>query len=192
MAKVHAIEIFIGVVVMFLVVGIIINRYNEVSIVTARTDGRRYIVRNLSDKQKAANTLGEIANNMETLVNHMMDAYPNNADVQRLYRNFNPDNISESSDKDSYTSYSINKGEKIVLCIRSKKTKQIQETNLLMYVAIHELAHLMTKDVGHTEKFWENNKLLLQEGIKIGIYNKVDYSKQPVEYCGIQINSSII
>lgn len=192
MAKVHALEVFIGVVAMLLVVSLIINRYTEVSIVTSKADGRKYIVRNMPDKQKAADTLGKMALKMEELVNHMMTVYPSNPDVKRLYKNFNPDNISESSDNDAYTSYSINKGEKIVLCIRSKRDKQIQEFNLLMYVAIHELAHLMTKELGHTEEFWANNKLLLKEAIKIGIYERVDYSEKPAEYCGIQITSSVI
>lgn len=192
MAKVHALEVFIGVVALFLVVSLVINRYTEVSVVESKEDRRMYIVRNMADKQKAADTLGKIANKMTDLVNHMMTIYPSNPDVKRLYKNFNPDNISESSDRDAYTSYSINKGEKIVLCIRSKKTKEIQEFNLLMYVAIHELAHLMTKELGHTEEFWTNNKLLLKEAIKIGIYERVDYSEKPAEYCGIQITSSVI
>ena len=61
-----------------------------------------------------------------------------------------------------------------------------------MYVAIHELAHLMTKEIGHPPELWRNFKILLQEGIRIGIYEKIDYSKEPVKYCGMKIKSNIL
>ena len=68
MAKVHALEVFVGIVILFFVISVIVNRYNEVSLVVSKVDGRRYIVRNLPDKQKAADTLGLLADNMQTLI----------------------------------------------------------------------------------------------------------------------------
>ncbi len=59
-------------------------------------------------------------------------------------------------------------------------------------MAIHELAHLATVEVGHTEKFWKNFKWLLQIAEKNGIYNYVDYSSSPQPYCGIVISSNIL
>ena len=41
-------------------------------------------------------------------------------DVKRLVNNFNPDEFSESTPDAQYTSYSVNKGEKIVFCLRAK------------------------------------------------------------------------
>ena len=46
-----------------------------------------------------------------------------------------------------------------------------------MFVAIHELAHVMTKSVGHTEEFWTNMKFLLKIAIKEGIYKKQNFNK---------------
>ena len=34
--------------------------------------------------------------------------------------------------------------------------------NSLMFIALHELAHIATKDIGHTFKYWENFKFILQ------------------------------
>jgi hypothetical protein len=192
MAQVHGLEIFVGIVAIAFVLGVIINNYTEVSIIRASSDGRRYVVRNLPDRQEAANTLGTVNENLIKLVKYMKEKSPDDENVRRLARNFNPDNVSESSDKDAYTSYSINKGEKVVLCIRSKKTGKIQDINLLMYVSIHELAHIMTSDVGHTQTFWANNKLLLQNAIDVGVYEKEDYASNPREYCGISISSTIV
>ena len=44
-------------------------------------------------------------------------------------------------------------------------------------MAIHEIAHVMTDEVGHTKKFWNNMRYLLEEGEKIGVYRPEDYSK---------------
>ena len=61
-----------------------------------------------------------------------------------------------------------------------------------MFVALHELAHIMTKSIGHTEEFWENFKFLLKESIKMNLYKKIDFQKNPHKYCGIEIKDSPI
>ena len=61
-----------------------------------------------------------------------------------------------------------------------------------MYVAIHELGHLYTKDIGHTPDFWKNFRLLLNIAVDLGLYTYTDYSKNPKKYCGLNITSSII
>ena len=60
----------------------------------------------------------------------------------------------------------------------------------MMFVAIHELAHIMTKSVGHTTEFWVNMKFLLKIGVEIGVYIKQDFNKNPVEYCGTKITDT--
>ena len=60
----------------------------------------------------------------------------------------------------------------------------------MMFVAIHELAHLMSKSVGHTTEFWNNMKFLLKVGIKLNVYKKQDFNSQPKEYCGTMITDT--
>ena len=60
----------------------------------------------------------------------------------------------------------------------------------MMFVAIHELAHLMTKSIGHTPEFWDNMRFLLKKGIELNVYKKHDYNKVPKDYCGTQITST--
>ena len=64
------------------------------------------------------------------------------------------------------------------------------DINTMMFVAIHELAHLMTKSIGHTPEFWNNMKYLLKKAIDINLYVKQDFSKKPVNYCGTKITNS--
>jgi hypothetical protein len=123
----------------------------------------------------------------------MKKKYPDDEAVERMNKKFNPDNMTEAGKNNQYTSYSINKGEKIVFCIRQKnKTEDFVDENTIAFVAIHELAHIMTKSVGHTEEFWDNFKRLLKEAVAIGVYTRENYTKNPVQYCGMTISESPI
>ena len=162
--------------------------YEEVTLVRSKIDNKEYLVQNKSDKKEAADLLATVRNNLSKLVAHVHERYAGRSDVERLKRKFNPDVITESSYRNKYTSYSINKGEKIVFCLRSRDEKQnLIDLNTIMFVAIHELAHVMTLSTGHTEEFWKNFKFLLQEGVNIHIYTERDYAKNPKEYCGLTI-----
>ena len=83
---------------------------------------------------------------------------------------------------------SENKGEKIAFCLNTeKKNGQLIDENTLMFVATHELAHVATKSIGHTEEFWNNFKFLLKEADKINVYKPEDYKKNSRRYCGTDI-----
>jgi hypothetical protein len=162
-----------------------------VEIVRAKADGRRYVVRNLSDKQEAAERLARLNARLQKLVDHMVAKFPSDADVARLRGNYNPDALSEGGTEVGYTSYSVNKGEKVVMCLRQRDDSFVSE-NVLVYVAVHELGHLMTDEVGHTDTFWDNFKRLAAEAIAIGIYSRVDFDAESQPYCGISISSSVV
>lgn len=66
-------------------------------------------------------------------------------------------------------SYTINK-EKIYLCLKDEKN-QYYNTNMLMYVILHELAHSFCDSIGHTEEFNTIFQDLLEKANKYGIYN---------------------
>ena len=162
-------------------------------------DGKKYLVRDLEDKETAAKLLANISKNCQTLITYVYenrDSFQQSKKgIERLHKNFKPDVISESSPNNNYTSYSINKGEKLVFCIRKKKgahKNELMDLNTMMFVAIHELAHLMTKSVGHTPEFWANMKFLLQQAIKedVSVYEEQDFSNNPEQYCGMTITDS--
>ena len=90
-----------------------------------------------------------------------------------------------------HTAYSENKGEKIAFCLNTTKTGDtLIDRNTLTFVSIHELAHTMSESIGHKEEFWKNFKFLLENAVRIHIYKAVDYSKNPISYCGMMINES--
>jgi len=164
---------------------------NEVIYVKSSIDNNEYLVRNLKDKEEAANILARIRIKLEKICSIMKTKYPTDESVLRMNERFNSDNISESGKSNQYTSYSVNKGEKIVFCIRQKdEAESLVDENTITFVSIHELSHIMTKSVGHTTEFWDNFKRLLKEAVENKLYDKEDYTKNPKEYCGIKVSDS--
>lgn len=185
-------DIFIIFVVIIIIFLYIKRHYGEVTYVRSIVDNQKYLVRKLPNAQEAANLLADVNKDLTKLVKFLMITYPDDERVKLLYKNYNPDNISEGTPEHGYTSYSINKGEKLILCIRQKDTDELVDKNTILYVAIHELGHLMTDEIGHTPKFWANFKWILQQAVDQGIYTKVDYKQSPKPYCGIKLTSSVI
>jgi predicted metal-dependent hydrolase len=181
----------IGVIIVCIAL-FIQNGYNNLTYVTSKVDDRRYLVRNMKDRQAAADMLATINQKLEKLKVHLEKKYPNDDRIKRLQTNYVPENVCESTSHDNNTSYSVNKGEKVVFCIRSKENDKLEDLNTLTFVAIHEMGHLASGTVGHNQEFWDNFEFLLREATSIGLYEKVEYSKHPKSYCGIQITDSPI
>lgn len=70
---------------------------------------------------------------------------------------------------ESNKSYTINK-KIIYICIKNKKN-QYYDFNMLMYVAIHELAHVLCDEIGHTKKFYSIFNNLLDKAENLNMYN---------------------
>ncbi len=167
------------------------SQFEEVVFVKSKINNKKYLVQNKKDRKEAADILASVSMRLNKLVDFLRNKYPDNPDVLRLKQRFNANHITESTYKNKYTSYSVNKGEKIVFCLRSRDEKQkLVELNTLMFVALHEITHIMTKSIGHTEEFWRNFKFILQESVELGIYTRDEYSKNPKKYCGIEITHS--
>ena len=81
--------------------------------------------------------------------------------IDRLIKRFDPKNITENIPGSLYVAYSVNKGEELSICLREKETEKFMDQNTITFVAIHELAHIMSVDTGHTKEFWTNFKFLL-------------------------------
>lgn len=159
--------------------------------IISNADNNKYLVRNIEDKQNAADLLGTMCKKIQKLLNYLEVHNGGEDRVKRLIKKFNPNNICESHADNKYTSYSINKGEKIVMCLRTKDgTNRLIDINTLMFVILHEIAHVMTISIGHTPEFWSNFKFILKISVKIDIYNQIDYSKDPQPYCGIKVTDS--
>ena len=169
---------------------------SELVSVKSSLDGQTYTVRNLTDKEQAANILAKLRKNMQDLVNYVVkhksgeDKYCLGS-IKLLKERFRPNKMSESPANAKFTSYSVNKGEKIFFCIRLKdETNQLLDENTLAFVAIHELAHVMTRSIGHTKEFWSNFRFLLRHAVKANIYKYQKFAENPEKYCGMSITDT--
>ena len=157
--------------------------------VVSDVDNRVYTVQTKDDAKEAANLIAKIRERLVTLVEHLTKVTGGNDErIIMLKKNFRPDRLKEGVTTPGYTSYSVNKGEQIILCLRNKD--KLVDINTMMFVVLHELAHLATKSIGHTDEFWSNFKWILEEAMNIGLYVKQDFKEKEVEYCGMTITSS--
>ena len=186
----------LGFVLIVFTVLIIIKLYQESDVfqlkcIVSTKDGNKYCVRDKENLEKSADMLADMTIKLRRLVKHMAQKYPDEERIKRLVKGFNPKKIMETLPTSEYTAYSENKGEKLAFCLTKKKNEgNMIEPNTLTFVSIHEVAHIMTKSVGHDKEFWDNFKFLLENAKEIGIYSPVDYSKNPTEYCGMDITDN--
>ena len=185
----------VAICAVYWVVHYVYHASTQVS-VKSTVDGREYRVRDLPDKVDAANLLARLRRKLDELTRRLRRQYPSArapgaAPVYRLLNKFSADRIREVDDGSKYTSYSINKGEQIVFCIRSRDGKNtLVALNTIMFVALHELAHVMTVSVGHTDEFWENFRFLLAHAIHWKLYKPVNFRRNPQSYCWTNITDS--
>jgi len=147
--------------------------------------------------EKSANYLANIKKNLEMFRDHIQEKDFESDKMKyatkRLKERFTKRTIIAETPHDSNnTSYTINKGDKISFCLRSKKTGNLHQFNKLMYVGLHEISHIACDEEGHTEKFWYIFENFANKAIKMGIYKKIDFDNDPQEYCGMTITSSVV
>jgi predicted metal-dependent hydrolase len=158
----------------------------------------KYMVYNDMNKKKSANLLAELTDRMYKLKNYLVENKSQFKDhikyIELLEQNFTTERTSiyENRTDSSLTSYSINKGEELAFCLKSKKTNEYHDINLLMYVALHEMAHMACPEIGHGELFKNIFHFLTTISIKIDLYKKTNYNDNPVEFCGMTLSSSIV
>lgn len=183
--------IFIIIVLLFcLRIYLDSDAYNLKCII-ASEDGNRYCVREREKLELAANLLAQVTQKMKDMVLYLKEKQPEDPRTIRLVEGFNPKSISETLPTSELTAFSENKGEKIAFCLNTKKEgNKLIDINTLTFVALHELSHVATESIGHKQEFWQNFKWVLQNAKESGIYNPIDYKKNPQEYCGMKINDN--
>ena len=181
----------LGITILVIIAAFLVYRQGkdaEFTVTESNIDGLEYVVRNVPDKKDAANKLATLRSKMIKLCDFLKKKYPKSKKINRMIDRYQPDVIRESPRDTTDTSYSINKGEKLIMCIRSKdSTNELVDSNTMTFVALHELAHVMTKSVGHTNEFWNNFKFILKNAIESGVYKYQNFKQNPEKYCGMNI-----
>ena len=173
-------------------------RKSKLTIIENEDTGMKLMVYNDKNKKGSASLLSDIIVRMFKLRNNLIkdkEKYPEFKQyIELLESNFNETRtqIYENDPSSELTSFSVNKGEEVAFCLKSKKDGRLHEINLLIYVAIHEMAHMACPEIGHGDLFKKIFKFLTLRAVEMQLYEKDDYAKNPVEYCGMILSSTIL
>jgi predicted metal-dependent hydrolase len=152
-----------------------------------------YNVRDMPDKQEAADLLARVRHKLQKLIDVLRQRYPNKPQVIQLNEKFqaDPKRFYEATPDSEHVSYSVNKGDSIHLCLRQKDEAKepLVEENVMVFVALHEMGHVVTSPsvASHGPEFWNNFGWLLREAESLEIYKYQDFRAHPVKYCGESI-----
>jgi hypothetical protein len=161
--------------------------------VRSKVDGLMYNVRDMPDKQQAADLLARVRHKLQKLIDVLRHRYPNKPQVIQLNEKFeaDPKRFYEATPDSEHVSYSVNKGDSIHLCLRQKDqtNEPLVDENVMVFVALHEMGHVITSPsvASHGPEFWNNFGWLLREAEAIEIYKYQDFRAHPVKYCGEKI-----
>jgi hypothetical protein len=188
-------SILISIIIIFFYILYIIKK-NRLTLV--ETNNSKFMVYNDENKLESAKLLDILVDRMYKLRNYLINNKKKYEEYEEyinlLEKNLNTERttIYENIPDSNLTSYTINKGEELGFCLKSKITGKFHDINLLMYVAIHEMAHIACPEIGHDELFKNIFMFLTTEAINMGLYKKTDYESNNVEYCGMILSSSIV
>jgi len=112
--------------------------------------------------------------------------------VKRVVRKYNPQVVIENRPgNDKETSYTVDKGRRMYICLRDKTTHRLHSRNTVLFVTLHEMSHIANEGWGHgVHDFWPTFKFMLAEADRFGVLPATDYSKHSETYCGLSLNYS--
>ena len=177
------------VILIILVIIFFCNRkYESFTKYETSNNDQEYLVQDFTNSRKVANTFSKIEKMINKFVNILIKKHPNDKRVIRLQNNLKNTKFEESSFNDDTSSFTINKGELMSICVRHQDDrKKFHNMNTMMFVVLHELAHVMSVSIGHGKEFMDNFRFLLKESKKYKVYNPIDYSINNMTYCGVKV-----
>lgn len=179
--------IIIFLIIPFIFHNFIYKRYIDDRVNVVAFDNNVYYVRNTENSAETANTLARLNKMAQEFIKKLSNdssIVQFKPVVKRLEKRYNPAALSESKVQENLTSYTINKGEAIHLCVRTRDTHdKLYSDNVLFGVLVHELAHVGSIGVDHGPEFIRNFDFLLTKAVEYGMFKKII---EPFNYCGLE------
>jgi len=146
-------------------------------------NGRVYQVMNKGDTQQAADTLASLEIQIKDFVKTAAVAYPGH-NLERVRFN----GITELPPTNETVAFTMDKRD-LFLCIRDADGN-VQNFEDLMFILLHEIAHMANPTHGHDERFWKQFKKILEMAHELGYVPYKDYDKYSATVCGTEITSN--
>lgn len=184
--------IVIIIIILYFIISKIIF-YNKSEYLKSNIYDKYYLIKDTKNKYNKVDLIDKLFKSIDILLENLK-----NSDYE--FKDINIDDIQKKIKEseilenitNSDTSYTINKGEQIVLCLADRQTDNLYSYNVLMYVLIHELAHILNVSYGHDENFKKIFKYILQKASDLNLYKYEDYKNYPINYCGLELNTNIL
>lgn len=184
--------IVIIIIILYFIISKIIF-YNKSEYLKSNIYDKYYLIKDTKNKYNKVDLIDKLFKSIDILLENLK-----NSDYD--FKDINIDDIQKKIKEseilenitNSDTSYTINKGEQIVLCLADRQTDNLYSYNVLMYVLIHELAHILNVSYGHDENFKKIFKYILQKASDLNLYKYEDYKNYPINYCGLELNTNIL
>ena len=180
--------------VIFYILFIVVNKTHKTliddRIYIELDDGTKYLVRKTPHARETAELLSKMNKQLIFFIDKLLqECNPEFKPVAlRLKKRYNPHALSEGLITKNYTSYTINKGEQIVLCVRTRDHRDsLYDPNVLMYVCLHELSHIASVGEQHNEEFHRNFTYILQKATEWSMFRHI---REKFQYCGLEINGT--
>jgi hypothetical protein len=175
--------------------------YDGTEYLQSTIDNKFYRVRSVDGKQNKADLLAILNIKLNTIVMALEDAGYNSGNVKQLISKWKRGvSIKEIGKLETDAAYVINK--KYMSFCLPENNGSLDDINLMTYVAIHELAHIMSYEVGHGPEFITNFEFLLNYAKTLNyldpitntyhpVYIQLDQLKTNDNYCGVKLINSI-
>ena len=177
--------------------------YDGTDYIKSNIDGKSYRVRSSKGKEEKADLLAIMHTKLNLIVNSLKNStYSTNGNIQRLVQNWEKGvSIKEIGKMETDAAYVINK-QYMSFCLPEDTAKTIDNLNLMTYVGIHELAHIMSNETGHGDEFIQNFEFLLNYAKTLEYNDPILKKKMPLyiqlnklntadNYCGVSLTNSI-
>lgn len=174
------------IIIIFFLICLNKNKFTDDTI-EETYNGNIYRVRKSepSTQVSIAKKLDYLREKLQTLVDYCYkNNLPTGVDASRMYSRFKNTQISETATGETSAAYVVNKGQELRVCLND------ENENDTMFVLLHELAHIMSQSYGHNGEFKKNMDFLVKEAVKLQLYTPMDYTKSPINYCGVTISST--
>lgn len=191
-------NLLLVVIIIFVIIVVVFVYFKTDNgvVIKSTIDNKYYYVKKGNTQREASNMIANIRKNIIKISDAAYEKYKNDSEYEKYFKNLKVKamsvTLSENVSDNNYTSYSVDKGDELVLCLRSKKNDVFHDMNLLTFVVIHELSHIACPEFGHTLLFKKIFIKLANIAIDIGLYNKINFKENNKEYCGMSITDSVV
>ncbi len=179
-------------IIIILIIILLLIYYYKPIYIKSNIDNNVYMVKNDSNAQYTADTLAILNTRIFKLLTKLKADYngtnnfsrylPFKNNVDLLLKRFSTDSLIHNFFPLG-TSFTFNKGTFVSMCIDKNN-----DLNTIIFVLLHELAHIGNENYGHDDNFKKFFKFLIEQSVELDIYTSIDYNQTPVDYCGIKLN----